>query len=144
MIHVLSRAIIIKNDCLLMVFDPRMSIPVYNLPGGHVELQEPAASALIRELNEEIGPGEYRIEKYLGCLEHLFDPKDPRTCHSHEYGFYFLVDASCIDADTLPMQREVHVKLEWIPLEKLSNLNVLTPSFPKALNQWMSLIQTHA
>lgn len=143
MIHVLSRAIIIKNDCLLMVYDPRMPVPVYNLPGGHIELQEPAASALIRELNEEIGPGDYRIEKYLGCLEHLFDPQDSRTCHSHEYGFYFLVDAPLIAADTLPEQREVHVKLAWIPLKDLSKLNVLTPSFPKALNQWMSLIQTH-
>lgn len=57
------------------------------MPGGRVELLEPAAESLRREMHEEID-ADVRVERLLWVVENFFDYH--MSCH--ELGLYFLVD----------------------------------------------------
>ena len=62
-IHVLVRAVIIDQDNILLCQTLDLPVSFYFLPGGHVEHEESASSALIRELSEETGArGGFKIE----------------------------------------------------------------------------------
>ena len=62
-IHVLSRGVIVDQGHILLAYDPRphpfhyyeLNRHFYDLPGGHIEFQESAENALIREIKEETG-----------------------------------------------------------------------------------------
>lgn len=47
-IHVLARAVIIDQDNILLCQTLDLPVSFYFLPGGHVEHEESASSALIR------------------------------------------------------------------------------------------------
>ncbi|HYP39710.1 MAG TPA: NUDIX hydrolase [Chloroflexia bacterium] len=57
------------------------------VPGGRVELREPAAESLKREMMEEIGV-EVTVERLLWVVENFFEYQS-MSCH--EVAFYFLV-----------------------------------------------------
>ncbi|MDP1975362.1 MAG: NUDIX domain-containing protein, partial [Alphaproteobacteria bacterium] len=54
-IHVLSRAVIIDQDHILLCKTLDLQINFYFLPGGHVEHGESVCEAVLRELKEESG-----------------------------------------------------------------------------------------
>lgn len=56
-------------------FAKRVALEVgfYFLPGGHIEHGESAENAFLRELKEETSV-RCTIKKFLGCLEHSFEP----------------------------------------------------------------------
>lgn len=137
MIHTLSRAIIIHQGKLLLVYNPAQEDPYYYLPGGHIEDKEPALMALKRELKEEIGIDSFQNFRYLGCLEHIFDEQNNCTCHNHEYSFCFLTESPELDSSIIPSQIEAHVGFYWADLQELSRLKLLTPTLPLALEVWL-------
>ena len=59
-IHVLSRAIILDQEHILVCKTRDLPISFYFLPGGHIEHGESAEAAVIRELLEESGRGPHR------------------------------------------------------------------------------------
>ena len=73
-IHVLARAVVIDQDNILLCKTLDLPVSFYFLPGGHVEHGESASSALIRELSEETGARNVEIKRFLGVLEHSFEP----------------------------------------------------------------------
>lgn len=88
-----------------------MAIPnMWEFPGGKVEKDEDIHSALIREIDEE-----------LGCTivtEHLYHE------HTHEYET-FIITLLCIKAritEGSPAPSE-HSKLIWLKRENLASLN---------------------
>ena len=68
-IELLARAVIVKNDCILIAH----SIGASNtfLPGGHVRYGESMKIALVRELKEELGL-QAEVGLYLGVVEHTW------------------------------------------------------------------------
>ena len=60
----------------------------WSIPGGRVELLEPAAEALHREMGEELGI-ESRVGRLLWVIENFFDFGGEKH---HELGLYFLMD----------------------------------------------------
>jgi 8-oxo-dGTP diphosphatase len=88
-----------KRDQVLLI--KRRDIPVWVLPGGGVEEGESAETAVIREMNEEIGVkvnivrkvAEYLPVNRLTQLTHLYEclPETTdfsRTCETSDIGFF--------------------------------------------------------
>lgn len=107
-----------QNEILCALRSPEMTIPnMWEFPGGKVEKDEDIHSALIREIDEE-----------LGCTivtDGLFHE------HTHEYDT-FIITLLCIKAkitDGAPAPSE-HSKLIWLKRENLASLNWAPADIP--------------
>lgn len=130
-IHLLSRAVIIHDDHLLLAYDPRkepkhyydLDVAFYYLPGGHIEFNESAEAAVLREIYEETGLDAY-IERFLGILEHSWSfPGDEVCCHTHEINLIFKVNFKEANGLTTIFQKEDHVAFQWIPLKEIHDID---------------------
>ena len=133
-IHVLSRAVIIKDGKLLMCINS--TVPFYFLPGGHIEHGESAAYALERELEEELGLV-CTAQRFLGCFEYNFIPNNPDKCHSHEYNFIYLVDAPDLDGHRAPQSPEDHTNFAWVSITALQDVDFKPQALKKVLIEWL-------
>jgi 8-oxo-dGTP diphosphatase len=144
-VHVLSRGVIIDQGHILLAYDPRLypnhyyelNRQFYYLPGGHIDFQESAQNALIRELREETG-FEANIERFLGILEHAWNfPGDEICCHTHEINLIFMVNVPKLKCGDLISQKEDHVAFNWIPIDQLETID-LRPLYLKAsISEWL-------
>lgn len=50
-----QKAIIVKNDKVLLLRDPRMDRVIWEIPGGRMNIDEEPRVALSREIKEELG-----------------------------------------------------------------------------------------
>lgn len=98
-------------------------------PGGHPEMMEPMAKALIREMHEEIGVSVQPI-RLLWVLENFFHKKHD----VHELSFYFLMEldpASQLlqsDGPFYGTEHEHTLVYQWFPIERNSLLSL--PLYP--------------
>ncbi|MGI4775496.1 MAG: NUDIX domain-containing protein, partial [Janthinobacterium lividum] len=145
-IHNLARAVIIKNDHILLGYDPR-SKPIhyyepgarfYYLPRGHIEFKESAKAALIREIQEEIGHTAI-IERYLGSIENnwSFDG-DSIYYHTHEVNHIFKCDVLDIDPKIELPQVDADVAFHWVKLNELYNINLRPVKLKELIPTWLS------
>lgn len=139
MLHVIVRAIVVKDGKVLACRSPRGP---YYLLGGHVEVGESMEQALHRELQEELGlPG--KVQRFLGCLEtHAYQPNTHdchylHSCHTHEYQFLFLVDVPGLTADTDPQSPEKGLVLAWLPVATLEQLHLQPHIIRTLLPAWL-------
>ena len=86
-------AIMISNGKILAMHDERS--PYYYLPGGRVAIGETAESAVIREIQEELGVTP-RIVRPL-WLNQAFFTEDVDNLNYHELCIYFLMDIADTD-----------------------------------------------
>ena len=136
-IHVLSRAVIIDHDHLLLCQAIDLPGNFYFLPGGHIEHGESAKTALRREIAEEIGV-KAEIERFLGCLEYQFEPVHDHICHNHEYNLVFRAKLSGLHYKMPVPQLESHIKLAWLPLSQLSSLDLRPALLIDLIPQWLA------
>lgn len=99
------------------------------LPGGHVELAEDTESAVLREMEEELG-FPIKISRYLGNAQNIFIGRDGKKFH--ELGFYYEVVAE----NENDINKQDYVRLEndkgfiqnlefkWFSLEDLKNEDI--------------------
>lgn len=144
-IHVLSRAVIIHENHLLVAYDPRLTpmhyyafnVPFYYLPGGHIEFKESAEKAIIREIYEETGY-DSGIERFLGILEHSWHfPGDELCCHTHEINLIFKVNLKGMTGITPITQREEHVAFKWVPLKQINEVDLRPHIMKNMIPQWL-------
>lgn len=141
-IHVLSRAVIINKNHILLCKTLNLAINFYFLPDGHVEHGESLKSALLRELTEEVG-GKCIIKRFLGCLEYNFKPDNSNICHNHEYNFIFEVASETLTINSEIPQLETHIKLVWVPFDKINSIDFRANPLKDLLPKWLSLPTNH-
>ncbi len=127
-IHLISRAVIIDKGHVLLTYHPPTEHIYTNLPGGHVEWNEPAEAALRRELLEETGLV-FDTTQYIGVLEHFFKRKESEQ---HEYNFLFFATSSQLSYPSLPISPEENCAFKWVPLNHLKG-STIVPSMLKDL-----------
>lgn len=135
-IHVLARAVIIDCDHILLCQTQDLPISFYFLPGGHVEHGESARDSLLRELVEEAG-ATARIKRFLGCLEHSFEPAYSSICHNHEYNLVFEVESDDLKFGREIPQIEAHIKLVWMPLSEIAEIDFRAPPMKELVIKWL-------
>jgi 8-oxo-dGTP pyrophosphatase MutT (NUDIX family) len=145
-IHNLSRAIIIKDEYILLGYDPRVT-PIhyyepgarfYYLPGGHIEFRESAEDALLREIQEEIG---YKgiIERYLGSIENSWSfENDEVCCHTHEINHIFKCDVPDINSKFKLKQIDEDVAFHWIKLTDINSIDLRPAKLKELITLWLS------
>jgi len=114
------------------------------LPGGHVEINERAEAAIVREMREETGMN-VAVDRLVWVVENFFTLEGKRH---HELGFYYLVTLP--KAADLDLNKEFYGQEEngtqlifrWHRLDALKNLN-LQPSFLKTSLNALPTAITH-
>ena len=135
-IHVLSRAVITHNNQILLCKTLDLKISFYFLPGGHVEHGESAKDSLLRELKEETG-FDFKIKRFLGCLEYNFEPEHSSICHNHEYNFIFESECDDINSDITIECPEKHIELIWFPISDLSKIDFRAEPLRELVPHWL-------
>lgn len=116
-IEVIARAIITRDDGSLLVARQRGRDFVF-LPGGHVELGEPAERALAREIHEELG-ADAKVGGFTGAVEHIYT--DSGQQH-HELNLIFTAEVS-----EQAVSQEPHLEFLWVPANEIAECD-LRPS----------------
>lgn len=137
-IHVLSRGVIIDQGHILLCQTLDLPVNFHFLPGGHIEHGESAEEALLRELLEESG-ARGNIKRFLGCLEYSFEPGHNSICHNHEYNFIFEVESDNLKKHQNIPQLEEHIKLVWMSLGKLEELDLRAEPLKRLIFEWLEL-----
>jgi 8-oxo-dGTP pyrophosphatase MutT (NUDIX family) len=144
-IHVLSRAVIIDQGHILVAYDPRpqpnhyyeLNTQFYYLPGGHIDFQESAHNAVLREIKEETG-FDSTIERFLGIIEHAWDfPGDEVCCHTHEINIIFKLNITDLKFGDIVEQQEDHVAFRWLSIKDLDQIDLRPLALKSALSKWL-------
>lgn len=130
------------NRVLLQQFE---NVDWWCLPGGRVELGEPATVALQREMREEIGC-EVKVGRLVWVVENFF-PDTDRGRKQHEIGLYFEgvlpVDFAFAHSDQfLGTEGHMILTFRWFDLAQVHELAVLPDFLPRAL-QSLPACATH-
>jgi 8-oxo-dGTP diphosphatase len=136
-IHVLSRAVILSSDHILLCRTMGMKCDFYFLPGGHIEHGEDAESALLRELIEEAGASDCKIKRFLGCLEYSFEFGTNSMCHNHEYNFIFEVISDSLKISNIIPKLEENLELQWIQFSKINEIDFRAEPLKLLIPQWL-------
>jgi ADP-ribose pyrophosphatase YjhB (NUDIX family) len=106
----------------------------YVLPGGRVEIREPAIEAIAREMHEELGC-EVRVGRLLWIIDNLFRHKG---VDFHELGLFFEIELpdGCVQASGEPWTATevdgTKLFFQWKTLDEIARLD-LKPSLLKEL-----------
>jgi 8-oxo-dGTP pyrophosphatase MutT (NUDIX family) len=96
------------------------------MPGGRVEMGEPAEEALLREMREELDC-EVAVERLLWVIDNHFTH---RGVVYHELGLYFAITLpdGCSQASGVPWTGEeldgTKLYFRWHPVERLGELDL--------------------
>ena len=122
-----------KNEVLCALRSPDMSIPnMWEFPGGKVEKDEDAFSALRREIDEEL---QCKVE----TVGEVFND------NTHEYDTFIinLLSIKCKIIEGTPIASE-HSKFIWLKRENLSSLKWAPADIPaveQLMNEKNSLLE---
>ena len=139
-IHVTARAVIIDQNYILLCKTLDLlglASNFYFLPGGHIEHNESAQSALLRELIEETGVRDCIIKRFLGFLEYTFELGTNSICHNHEYNFIFEVISDSLKIYNKIPKLEDHIELQWIQLSKINEIDFRSKPLKTLVPQWL-------
>lgn len=127
-------AIIYNNDMTKVFMQRQGNHDFYMFPGGRLEIHEDAKTAIIRELDEELGIREDDI--YLKYIAENFISFPNQKYH--EIGFYFITKIdeqkyqyiSDNEYDSLDEDNDGKSKFRWIDIDELDDISIM-PKYMK-------------
>jgi len=123
--ELIARALILRRGQILLCQNQKSGY--FYLPGGHVEFNESAPTALARELVEEANL-KVKIGPLVLVSENSFRAKGKRH---HELNLVFHVEQP---SSTRPIvSREADIGFEWIALNQLSRIDLR----PASVRNWV-------
>jgi ADP-ribose pyrophosphatase YjhB (NUDIX family) len=102
------------------------------LPGGHVEYGESAATALTREMQEELQV-RIDVDNYLSTVESVF-LQDGVT--HHEVNIIFEISCPPLVRRTKVTSAEAKLQFQWYPVYALSEARLLPRPLRTMIPQW--------
>jgi 8-oxo-dGTP pyrophosphatase MutT (NUDIX family) len=126
-IELIARAVIIKNDKLLLAHKIGESNTF--LPGGHVEAGEFVIDALQRELYEEMSLSCSVLEP-IGVLEYIFIDRHNKKHHEVNFIYKTMIIEGTIDSS------ESILEFWWSDSNDLPNQNLLPTPLNEMLLEW--------
>ncbi|OGZ44833.1 MAG: hypothetical protein A3J54_00665 [Candidatus Ryanbacteria bacterium RIFCSPHIGHO2_02_FULL_45_13b] len=126
-IEVIARAVIIHEETILLC-KPKDG-DYYYFPGGHVEFDEDSATALKRELKEEVD-ADVAHARFIGVWENQFMQGNMQK---HEVNILF--EARLASPNIKNM--EDHIESMWVPLTEFKEAWILPASLKEKVIQWM-------
>ncbi len=127
-----ARAIITQDEKILTI---RVNdADYYHLPGGHVEIGETSADALLREIQEETGM-EIALDKLVVVHEQFYQKKDGAN---HSVIFYYLAkpQGKVKTENSVRMEqgrtKMIKNELRWVTRDELKQID-LRPNLIKDL-----------
>ena len=138
-----AKAIIIQNDCLLVLKIQEQSGTYYILPGGGQHHEENLRDALKRECMEELG-AEIEIQDLLFVREYIGKNHEVAVHHAgvHVMEMMFLCS---LKEQVLPIGSNLdngQIGVEWIPLDKLDTFHLLPADLRPHLMAYAEGIKT--
>lgn len=88
----------------------------WTFPKGHIERGEKPEEAAIREVGEEIGILDLKVENLLEKIDYWFVFKDEKI---HKYVYFYLMEAPC-NSELIPQEEEIG-DAKWVTPEELKN-----------------------
>lgn len=126
--EIIVRAVIEKDNKILVCKNIEKNNDYYFLPGGHVETGEPAEKALIRELKEELNLS-IKDVSFIGSIENVY--KEDNKKH-HETNLIFNVKAINVEDKSC----EDHLGFFFFDKNQFSKEIILPKVLKKAIIQW--------
>lgn len=117
MFHYLARAIIVQNDSVLLVREKGAT--EYFLPGGHIEFNEPAKVALLRELKEETSL-DIQVGRFYGSIENHWLHKGEQQ---QEINLVFEANF-CEGFQSVVNSCEPHLEFLWLEVSQLASVTL--------------------
>jgi 8-oxo-dGTP diphosphatase len=132
------KAVILKNDQLL-VLEMRDELGIYyKLPGGGQERFETMEEALVRECAEEISLN-VKPDKLLWLADHIFNrPHKTKSDEGHQTEAFFrcyIIDNAAPQAGHVPDDDQIGIA--WLPLDQLVQHRL----YPLALRERLSQLK---
>ena len=128
--HLISRGLLSQGDDFILCHIKGSDW--FFLPGGHIENGESAKTALIRELEEEIGFNKYEIESFIGVCENIFLREEDKF--QHEINIIFKVK---IPEDIDVKSIEDHIEFVKVKKEELKNYKILPNKIKEGIIDWL-------
>ncbi len=130
-IHLIARGLLMYKEEIILC--RVKGSKWFFLPGGHIEDGEPARVALLRELNEEIGTGNYEVASFIGVCENVFPLEEGIL--QHEINIAFKVN---VPDDLEVNTKEGHIEFVSIDKADLKNYNILPAALKDGLIEWFN------
>jgi ADP-ribose pyrophosphatase YjhB (NUDIX family) len=130
-VEIIARGVLIRDGHILLCRNKKKKNCF--LPGGHIEFNESAMSALQREIKEETGL-KNSAGRFLGASEHTFRYKGKRLC---EINLVFEFDIRGARASRPMPSAEKKIEFIWLPLRKLSRSRIEPFTMKKDLPLWL-------
>lgn len=136
-------AFILNKDKTKIFMQRQRNYDYYMFPGGRLELGEDSSTAIIRELEEELGIINEDVKlKYI--VENYIDLKKIKY---HEIGFYFIVIIDenkyeyydDIEYNSKDEEHDGISKFRWIKLDELNNFKFMPDNMKEYINSGLLL-----
>lgn len=136
-----AKALIIRNDRILLLKCQKGEHVYYNLPGGGQEFGERIDEALTRECWEEAG-ARIQVNKLVFVRDYISKHhsfSDSKT-DVHQLELFFTCELLEPEHPTGgPEPDDYQIGVEWVPLEQLKQVNL----YPKELAKFLPVDTSH-